>query len=88
MGTSLFVGGTPRPVRTRRGLPRNADLASIVRGKLLYRHHEKQRSAEPVVEAIFASLQRAWAHNDRRRESEAWARLVVRLLELPPPTPL
>jgi hypothetical protein len=80
----------PRPRRsvTRRGLPSDADLAFIVRRKLLYRRHEKHQSADPVVEAIFASLQWAWAHNHRRHEEETWARLMKRLLELPPPPDL
>jgi hypothetical protein len=41
--------------------------------------------ANIVVEAIFESLQWAWAHKDKRSERESWRRLMAWLKQLPAP---
>ena len=40
--------------------------------------------ADQSIERLFATLQSAWHERNRRLERRTWARLMMRLKELPP----
>jgi hypothetical protein len=41
--------------------------------------------ADHFIETLFATLQCAWRSHNRQLERRTWARLMMRLRELPPP---